>query len=147
MSMTESEREEILSDIRDGYIDEWDNLTIDELFKQIESEHKEIQQYRAIGTVSEFRELKEKKYDCDIKHLFGECSYAETGCSDCIGKLKIKDALEKATAKKPIPYVPDCASINFIKFVCPNCKKDVPLLLTPRYCNCGQKLDWSEGKE
>ena len=60
MSMTESKREEILSDIRDGYIDEWDNLTIDELFKQIESEHKEVQQYRAIGTVSEFRELKEK---------------------------------------------------------------------------------------
>ena len=60
MSMTESEREEILSDIREGYIDEWDNLTIDELFKQIESEHKEIQQYRAIGTVSDFRELKEK---------------------------------------------------------------------------------------
>lgn len=51
--------------------------------------------------LSEFRELKEKKYDCDIKHLFGECSYAETGCSDCIGKLKIKDALEKATAKSP----------------------------------------------
>lgn len=60
MSMMESKREEILSDIRDGYIDEWDNLTIDELFKQIESEHNEIQQYRAIGTVSEFRELKEK---------------------------------------------------------------------------------------
>lgn len=51
--MTESKREEILSDIRDGYIDEWDNLTIDELFKQIESEHKEIQQYRKIGTVEE----------------------------------------------------------------------------------------------
>lgn len=58
MSMTESKREEIISDIRDGYIDEWDNLTIKELFKQIENEHKEIQQYRAIGTVSEFRENK-----------------------------------------------------------------------------------------
>ena len=72
----------------------------------------EIQQYRTIGTVSEFRELK-----------------------------------EKATEKKPVPYVPDCASINFIEFVCPNCNGDVPQMLTPRYCDCGQKLDWSEGKE
>ena len=71
MSMTESEREEILSDIRDGYIEEWDNLTIDELFKQIESEHKEIQQYRAIGTVSEFRELKEK---ATAKHKCPNCN-------------------------------------------------------------------------
>ena len=51
--MTESEREEILKDIKDGYIDDWDNLTIDELFKEIEKEHKEIQQYRELGTTTE----------------------------------------------------------------------------------------------
>lgn len=56
MSMMESKREEVLKDIRDGYIEEWDNLTIDELFKQIESEHKEIQQYKAIGTVEKLQE-------------------------------------------------------------------------------------------
>lgn len=58
--MTENEREEILKDIRDGYIDAWDNLTIDELFKAIEKEHEEIQAYRAIGTVEELQALKEK---------------------------------------------------------------------------------------
>ena len=74
--MTENEREEILRDIRDGYIDEWDNLTIDELFKEIEKEHKEVQAYRAIGTVEDFKALKEKnepkkvdeEYCCPICH-------------------------------------------------------------------------------
>lgn len=56
--MTESEREEILKDIKEGYIDDWDNLTIDELFKEIEKEHKEIQQFRAIGTVEDFKALR-----------------------------------------------------------------------------------------
>lgn len=60
INMTEQNREEILKDIREGYIDEWDNMTIDELFETIEKEHEEIQQYRAIGTVEELRALKEK---------------------------------------------------------------------------------------
>ncbi|MBR2408942.1 MAG: hypothetical protein IKB07_08300 [Lachnospiraceae bacterium] len=104
---------------------------------------EEVQELHAIGTVSEFRELKEKKYDCDIKHLVGECSYAETGCSDCIGKLKIKDALEKATAKKVRElnerkdlYVASCTLCGHL------------VRRNQRYCDgCGQKLDWSKGKE
>lgn len=58
--MTENVREEMLKDIRDGYIDAWDNLAIDELFETIEKEHEEIQAYRAIGTVEELQALKEK---------------------------------------------------------------------------------------
>lgn len=57
--MTENERQEILKDIKDGYIDAWDNLTINELFKQIEKEHEEIQQYRALGTVEELKTFKD----------------------------------------------------------------------------------------
>ena len=94
--MTENERQEILKDIKDGYIDAWDNLVIDELFEQIEREHEEIQQYRelgtaeeilkvlnnqrtiiatqhetlrqyrAIGTIDEFKALKEKKKNFDV---------------------------------------------------------------------------------
>lgn len=60
MSMTENEREQIIRDIRDGYIDEWDNLTIEELFATIEMEHKEVQKYRAIGTVEECKIAVEK---------------------------------------------------------------------------------------
>lgn len=56
----ENNREEILKDIRDGYVDVWDNMAIDELFEEIEKEHKEVQAYRAIDTVDELKALKEK---------------------------------------------------------------------------------------
>ena len=73
---------------------------------------EELKAYRAIGTVSEFRELK-----------------------------------EKATAKKI--EVVDEGGIVF--YICPTCGKanaNSKLKTEPRYCKgCGQKLDWSEGKE
>ena len=176
--MTEDERQEILNDIKDGYIDAWDNLTIDKLFKQIEKEHEEIQQYRAIGTVEgyelaiqssienynlyreykakvqdfeaigtieEFKALKEKQYDCTIKHLTNECSYKETGCSDCKGYWKIRKLLEKNVAKKSKEVHENEICIDFI---CPNCKEAVyGQPYRPNYCkHCGQKLDW-EWKE
>lgn len=99
--------------------------------------------------VKEFRELKEKKHDCDIKHLFGECSYAETGCSDCIGKLKIKDALEKATAKKPIYSDFDENEEEEIipyKAVCPVCGYEFEFGTwndeQNHHCECGQRMLW-----
>lgn len=107
---------------------------------------EEVQQYRAIGTVSEFRELKEKKYECTIKHLTGECSYAETGCSDCVGRLKIKDALEKATAKKPKKIKRHRGGFEMEH--CPNCDTDYQadrrFEVEEDYCgNCGKLLDSS----
>ena len=75
---------------------------------------EEVQQLHAIGTVSEFRELK-----------------------------------EKATAKRPIEDVR-----GFYIWLCPNCKDFVfderakDECYRPKCCDvCGQKLDWSEGKE
>ena len=44
--MTEETRREMLKDIRDGYIDAWDNLAIDELFKEIEKDHEELKEYK-----------------------------------------------------------------------------------------------------
>ena len=71
---------------------------------------KEVQQYRAIGTVSEFRELK-----------------------------------EKATAKKPKL---DGYYIDTGLFECPSCGRIQKILYQGFHCKeCGQKLDWSEGKE
>ena len=109
---------------------------------------EEVQQLHAIGTVSEFRELKEKKHDCDIKHLFGECSYAETGCSDCVGKLRIKEVLEKATAKNPTD-VRYFGEAGYYIGLCPTCKNGNNSEY--EYCgDCGQKLQWferSKGKE
>lgn len=64
---------------------------------------EELEEYRAIGTVSEFRELK-----------------------------------EKATAKEPYYVYLD-------EPLCPHCH--MILDGDEEYCECGQKLDWSEGKE
>ena len=102
---------------------------------------EEIQQYRAIGTIEEFKALKEKQYDCTIKHLTNECSYKETGCSDCKGYWKIRKLLEKNVAKKSKEVHENEICIDFI---CPNCKEAVyGQPYRPNYCkHCGQKLDW-----
>ena len=62
MSMTESEAKKVLDNIWDFAMPEDDDkgdvleMAVSEAINALE----EIQQYRAIGTVSEFRELKEK---------------------------------------------------------------------------------------
>ena len=110
MSMTESEALEILTrddeEMRKGFFCINDFFAIEVAKKVLE----EIQQYRAIGTVSEFRELK-----------------------------------EKATAKKPKldGYYTDTEL-----FECPSCGRIQKILYQGFHCKeCGQKLDWSEGKE
>ena len=93
----------------------WESASNTEMVEAVKvaiSALEEIQQYREIGTVSEFRELK-----------------------------------EKATPKKV--EVVDEGGIVF--YICPTCGKanaNSRLKTEPRYCKgCGQKLDWSEGKE
>ena len=63
----------------------------DEYIEELEAENAE---YKSIGTIEEFKALKEKNEDCIIKHLTNECSYNETGCSDCKGKETIRVAVE-----------------------------------------------------
>ena len=60
----------------------------------LDDERKKRRSYEAIGTIEEFKALKEKNEDCIIKHLTNECSYNETGCSDCKGKETIRVAVE-----------------------------------------------------
>lgn len=80
----------------------------------------EIQQYRAIGTASEFAELKEKataKKQGNIHDLDSHLRLSKSGFVCC------------GATNKEIRY-------PLISF------KDL------EYCpRCGQKLDWSEGKE
>ena len=119
-------------DISDNLIKEyWEH-------KQVAEYLKEIQQYRAIGTVEELQALKEINEDCIIKHLTGKCSYNETGCSGCESKEKIKVALEKSVAKKVKEihtdeyYCPACGSEN----MCGDAKT-----VGHKYCpECGQAL-------
>ena len=84
--------------------------------------------------------------DCIIKHLTGECSYNETGCSDCKGKERIKIALAKSEAKKIIDVTRVKDGDNFVGYIgkCPHCGSVISEDDNMSYCDCGQKVDWSE---
>lgn len=110
---------------------------------------EEIQQYREIGTIEEFKDLKEKDKDCIVKHLAKECSYNETGCSDCKGKERIRIALEKQVPKKPIEIDEKQDGLFYLlPFMCPACNEPViGQPYKPKCCkHCGQKLDWEGGE-
>ena len=112
MSMTESEAIKVLERL------DTDNVCVGNEKFALEmaiTALEEIQQYRAIGTVSEFRELK-----------------------------------EKATEKKPSEIDERAEeSFYYLAFLCPTCGNAViGQPYRPNNCkHCGQKLDWSEGKE
>lgn len=111
---------------------------------------KELEQYRAIGTVSELRELERcmkvttQNFEEAMKNIkiLGNINsqlteylqkYQDIGTVEEFRQLK-----EKATAKKPIDRImfkecPNCGAVDIANCGC--CP------------DCGQKLDWSEGKE
>ena len=84
--------------------------------------------------------------DCDLIQ-FGECSYAETGCSDCKIKQKIRKALKRPQGEWiPIKMRPgtdeeyeefckygDCPREDFRVFECPLPDDDQEVLVTTRW--------------
>lgn len=111
MSMTESE-EKLFDNLMNHNSPYYGYELCKGEIKTILQGFEELKQYRAIGTVSEFRELK-----------------------------------EKATAKKPILSKSMMTKREYQ--ICPICER---LVLYDGikfdYCQyCGQKLNWSEGKE
>jgi len=116
-----------LSDAYEYFKDDIDEVTNE--LKAIDSEDSE-----------------EKDTDCIIKHLTRECSYNETGCSGCKGKERIKIALEKSEAKKPVDVTRVKDGDNFVGYIgkCPHCGAIVDENDNVSYCDCGQKLAWSE---
>ena len=143
--MTENEAIKELKYIKRRCDDEGRYKDCDALEKAIKA-LEEIQQYRAIGTIEEFKALKDcGTHDCIIKHLTGECSYKETGCSDCKSKWKIKDLLEKNEPKKPNQVSKAMDKDKFVGLIgrCPNCGSIVAE--DNLVCeDCFQALDWSE---
>ena len=106
---------------------------------------EEVEQYRALGTVEELKEAREMNKNCTIEQLTGvECSYNETGCSDCKGKQALLEAMEKQIPKKVI--VEDDGD----SLLCPSCGLELMGSITdhdhdPYYCfECGQALKWGE---
>lgn len=97
---------------------------------------EEIQEYRAIGTVEEFKALK------DINRIADNLSKME--------RIEFKALKEKSVAKKP--YIQQIVK-DFREhdcYECPNCDCFVGYVSECQeehyqyiYCpNCGQKLDW-----
>lgn len=117
---------------------------------------EEVEQYRAIGTVSELQDLviginaladshfsaaDMAKLVNDMKSLY---EYRQIGTpKEC------RAAVEKQKAKKPIPidyekYMDTVINAQFLRgaYWCPNCRHVVK---SGTQCNhCGQELDWSD---
>ena len=116
---------------------------------------EEIQQYRAIGTIEEFKTLKNKHIgkdnmvisSSDLMTILNSDSeelkqYKEVGTVE-----ELKDLKEKSVAKKP-HSISIANDIGNSMVECPIChaRSDYDVKSIKRgYCwKCGQKLDWSE---
>lgn len=102
---------------------------------------KEIQQYRAIGTVEEIKRMQgysdlAKKHST-IGQVIDSCAEYEA-----IGTVEeCREAREKQRAKKPILDV-----IYHQQYYCPNCEDFLARKNgdKPHHCICGQAIDWSD---
>ena len=81
--------------------------------------------------------------DCVMTRL-GECSYEETGCSDCRVISICKEALEKQIPIKAEYHEPDFDVRMFSWWTCGNCDCEIASVVD-KYCSyCGRRIDWNE---
>lgn len=108
---------------------------------------EEVQQYKALGTVEEFKNCKDilSKAEADeLSKVIDEWLLYQK-----IGKVEeTQEAMEKQIAKKPT-YEGDGYSdgeIVYDTWICPCCDKEYEVDYDDYdYCpNCGQHIDWSE---
>ena len=83
---------------------------------------KELKQYRAIGTIEEFKALKDKSVAKKIINI--QINKMQSFCEDDFGRN--------------MPCI-----VNVFQFKCPNCNKKIASRFKIRKCpDCEQKLDW-----
>ena len=83
---------------------------------------EEREQYRAIGTIEEFKDLKEKSAAKKIINI--QINKMQSFCEDDFGRN--------------MPCI-----VNVFQFKCPNCNKKIASRFKIRKCpDCEQKLDW-----
>ena len=148
MSMTESEALEKLK-LEGGLEIGGKPKRVAEFFEALfvaEEALKEIQQYRAIGTVEELKTMKENGAFSafEMAQLIAKMNKLKE--YEAIGTVsEFRELKEKATAKKPID-VRYFAEAGYSIGLCPTCKSGINSEF--KYCgDCCQCLDWSEGKE
>ena len=112
---------------------------------------EEIQQYRAIGTVEEIKEIlqiiSDGQDDVDesgistglLHTLLEYAEYKKIGTVE-----ECREARERQAAKKPI--ISHIGQVNDRgKAHCPNCRQEIHGIGRIRHCfYCGQAIDWSE---
>ena len=137
--MTENEIIKIL-EAEKAYMDSHAGRSQSEALAYAIEAVKEIQQYRAIGTVEDWQKLIKK--EATERRKLEE--YFMFGSVEEFQALK-----EKSVAKTPTPidyekYMDVVENAKFLRgaYWCPNCNHTVR---SGAYCNdCGQKLDWGE---
>lgn len=143
MSMTESEALKILK--RDLQIQK-DNKALPDGIESLEIAIKsleEVEQYRAIGTIEEFKAL--KQWNSDIIESF---SKYDVNSVDELMK-RFKELTEKAEPKKPIYGEFDENELGEIipyKATCPTCGFEFEFGTwndeDNHHCECGQRMNW-----
>lgn len=129
--MTIDEIIEFLDELGGGCLNSDEYIACNTAIKAI----KEVQQYRAIGTPEELQDMKNNYFEA----LSDWRQYRKIGTLE-----ECRAAVEKQTAKKvkSISQVKD--GDNYVGLIgrCPCCG-DI-LEEDAVYCDCGQKLDWSD---
>lgn len=107
--------------------------------KKCDEINRELEQYRAIGTVEELKKI-EESFNVISDKVWNYILAGEELLEryEAIGTIdKFKDLKEKNTKKRFNIF----ESHGMRQFVCGCC--DRPILTTDNYCSfCGQKLDW-----
>lgn len=116
--------------------------------KKCDEINRELEQYRAIGTVEELKSMKENGAFTGVELAQLAAMQMRLKEYSAIGTIEEFKALkEKNTAKNPTPidyekYIGVIENAKFLRgaYWCPNCKHTVR---SGAYCDdCGQKLDW-----
>ena len=119
---------------------------------------EELEQYRALGTVEELKEAREKQVAKNPTHIHeeyekhqwkkkknGEVDDWAWGSGFCNGVVCERCGESICVHCNP-NYDDEPCIVD--KDLCPNCGKQVWSIENKNYCSeCGQKLDWEEGAE
>ena len=150
--MTENEAIEVLSDFNKQVSTKADGAyqsTIGEMACKVAIKAlEEIQQYRAIGTVEELKQLKGNGAFTGLELAQLAAMQMKVKEYQSIGTVEeCREAVEKQKAKKPLNI---CIAKDGNKTVgtvgrCPCCNSIIDFSMI--WCDdCGQQLDWSEKK-
>lgn len=153
--MSEKEANELIDKLRDLANDtEVDmfcvaslNAYFEESADAIQTLLEEIQQYRAIGTMEELKEIKDNGAFSGSELANIAASLAELQKYQAIGTVEeCREAVERMKPKKVKKIqIPNTSwSKACTRFECPSCNKYLNYMELSHCGLCGQCLDWSE---